>query len=199
MQQPLYNPTFINLEYFFSKLANGITAVIDFFKHTNAFFIFQLLIGIVILFSVAIIIYSCIRIFELLEVEEEELKHELIHAQAHKEQLEAPTAIPRNLKWESARDKVFTDNPSDWKLAIIEADVVLDDFLTERGYNGAGVGEKLKDAEVRGDLKSLQDAWDAHKTRNEIAHEGGGYDVSKRDAIRTIGLFEKVFEEEGYI
>lgn len=197
--QPLYNPTFLNLEYFFSKIATGILAIRDFFVAVDIFTVIKIIIAIIGVFCIGIIAYSVIRIFELLEVEDEELEHKIAkHEQAMK-QAENTPSIKRNSKWEDARDKVFSENSSDWKLAIIEADVILDEFLSDRGYIGSGVGEKLKDAEKRGDFRGVQDAWEAHKKRNEIAHEGSGYEVLKRDAITTIGLYEKVFEEEGYI
>src|SRR3989338_2668923 len=195
--QPLYNPTFLNLEYFFSKIAAGINGIWDFLMRADAFFIIKLIIGIIGIFCVCVIVFSVIKIFELLEVEDEELKHEIEMHENRIKQAEVVPPTARNPKWEAARDKVFSDNQSDWKLAIIEADVILDDFLNERGYIGSGVGEKLKDAEQKGDFRGVQHALDAHKKRNEIAHEGSGYEVSKRDAIITIGLYEKVFEEEG--
>lgn len=196
-QQPLYNPTFLNLEYFFSKLAAGVSAVWDFLMTTDAFFWVKMIMAILILVFIGVIVYSVIRIFELLEVEDEELEHMLhMHEKNMKQAAESP--VVRNLKWENARDKVFTDNPSDWKLAIIEADTVLEDLLAERGYVGAGIGEQLKEAE-KGNFKSIQKAWEAHKVRNEIAHDGSGVELSKREAIRVIGLYEQIFEEEGYI
>ena len=196
-QQPLYNPTFLNLEYFFSKLAAGITAVWNFLQQADAFFWIKTIIGVLGLLFIGIIVYSAIRIFELVEVEDEELEHRLAHvAKSKKEAIESP--VVRNLKWETARDKVFSENPSDWKLAIIEADVVLDDLLSERGFGAPSIGEKLKEAE-NGSFKSIQKAWEAHKIRNEIAHDGGSVELSKREAIRVIGLYEQVFEEEGYI
>jgi len=197
--QPLYNPTFLNLEYFFSKIAAGLLAIRDFLVTADVFVVIKVIIGIIGIFCIGIIVYSLIRIFELLDLDSEQLEHELARHEQQMKQEEITPTIERNTKWEAARDKVFSDNSSDWKLAIIEADVVLDDFLTERGYQGAGVGEKLKDAEKLGDLRGVQDAWEAHKKRNEIAHEGSENEVSKREAISIIALYEKVFEEEGYI
>lgn len=197
--QPLYNPTFLNLEYFFSKIAEVILAIRNFFLTTDIFIFIKIILAVLAVFFVCIITYSLIKIFELLDLEDEELEHELLRHEQLSKQAEEIPVITRNLKWESARDKVFSDNQSDWKLAILEADVVLDDFLTERGYQGSGVGEKLKDAEQVGDFRGIQDAWTAHKKRNTIAHEGSENEVSKRDAVSTIALYEKVFEEEGYI
>ena len=83
---------------------------------------------------------------------------------------------------------------SEWREAIIEADIMLDDVLARQGYVGDGVGEKLKAAEPE-NFRTLQDAWEAHKVRNQIAHEGSAFNLSESLMRRTIGRFESVFRE----
>ena len=89
-------------------------------------------------------------------------------------------------------------HPSDWRRAIIEADIMLDDLLSKMGYRGESVGEKLKRVEP-GDMKTLNDAWEAHKVRNRIAHDGSTFVLSEHDAKQTIQSYRKVFEEFFYI
>lgn len=93
---------------------------------------------------------------------------------------------------------VSSDNPNDWKLAIIEADIVLDGLLKERGYAGATMGERLRSISPN-QLGSLQDAWEAHKTRNMIAHEGPDFVLTKRLAEDTIVRYKRVFAEFGVL
>ena len=88
-------------------------------------------------------------------------------------------------------------NESDWKQAIIEADVLLDDILTKMGYRGESVGEKLQRV-ARGDMQTLDDAWSAHKVRNDIAHTAG-FKLNQHEANHAINLYRKVFEEFYYI
>ena len=64
---------------------------------------------------------------------------------------------------------------------------MLDDMLARQGYVGDGVGEKLKAAEPE-NFRTLQDAWEAHKVRNQIAHEGS-FQSFESLARRTIGRF----------
>ena len=85
-----------------------------------------------------------------------------------------------------------------WRQAILEADVMLDDAISSRGYTGDGLGEKMKQVH-RSDINSIDDAWEAHKLRNRVAHEGSSYDLTQREAKRGISLYEKVFRELGYI
>lgn len=93
---------------------------------------------------------------------------------------------------------VASENPNDWKLAIIEADIILDGLLKERGYVGATLGERLKSISPN-QLGSLQDAWEAHKTRNMIAHEGPDFVLTKRMAEETIVRYKRVFAEFGVL
>jgi hypothetical protein len=100
-------------------------------------------------------------------------------------------------RWENVVQHIGSPNQNDWKQAIMEADIILDDILTAMGYRGESIGEKLKRVE-KGDFKSLDEAWSAHKVRNQIAHEVG-FNLTQHDAVATINLYRKVFEEFYYI
>ena len=100
-------------------------------------------------------------------------------------------------EWENVLKLMDSENPSDWKLAIIEADSLLDRLVQKMGYPGNNLGERLKAVEPS-DFKTLQSAWEAHKIRNAIAHSQG-YQLSKREAGRVIAHFEAVFKEFHYI
>jgi hypothetical protein len=103
-----------------------------------------------------------------------------------------------NPKWAKVLEHINSPNESDWKLAILEADIMLNDMLDKIGYQGATMSDKLKSVEPS-DFDTLQDAWEAHKIRNAIAHEGSDYVVNKPEAERVIRLFKKVFDEFKYI
>lgn len=103
-----------------------------------------------------------------------------------------------NAKWQRIVDHLESDNVNDWKLAIIEADIILGDMLASMGYHGDTIGEKLKAVE-RSDFLSIDKAWEAHKVRNLIAHEGADFQLNKREAVRIIALYKDVFEEFYYI
>lgn len=105
---------------------------------------------------------------------------------------------PRNLKWERVQKFMKSHNSSDWKQAIMEADILLDEMLTKMGYEGNSIGEQLKQIE-ESDFITLNKAWEAHKFRNHIAHKAGDFVFSKSEADRIIGLYEKVFQEFYYI
>ncbi len=106
----------------------------------------------------------------------------------------------RGVKASSRLDDVLahiaSSNPNDWKLAIIEADIILDEALKSRGFVGNSLGERLKSISPT-QLASLNEAWEAHKVRNRIAHEGADFVLTKRIADETITRYRRVFNELG--
>lgn len=89
---------------------------------------------------------------------------------------------------------IDSDNPNDWKLAIIEADIILDEALKKAGYGGTSLGERLKSISPN-QLNSLDFAWQAHKVRNQIAHAGADFVLTHRLAEETIKKYKVVFNE----
>jgi hypothetical protein len=97
-------------------------------------------------------------------------------------------------RWTKIKSEISSANPNDWRQAILEADIMLEDVLIALGYQGEGIGEKLKRV-VTGDMKALNEAWEAHKVRNQIAHDGLSFPLTQHEANRVVGLYKKVFEE----
>lgn len=132
-----------------------------------------------------VIVYCMVRIFELRKREEEYYSTLIVLPDAE------GGVHPR---WANIESLIGSSDASQWREAIIEADIMLDDALAKNGYVGNGVGEKLK-AIDQSELASLQDAWEAHKVRNQIAHTGSTFDLSESLARRTIARYESVFRE----
>lgn len=105
---------------------------------------------------------------------------------------------PKNEKWERILALVESENQNDWRQAIIEADVILDSIVSAQGYHGETLGEKMKGIEPS-DFNTLNQAWEAHKVRNRIAHDGGDFVLTGREAKRVVNLFGEVFREFQYI
>ena len=100
----------------------------------------------------------------------------------------------KDIRWNRVGLLMKSHNLSDWKQAIIESDVILEDMLEKMGYHGNSIGEKLKDAE-KNDFETLDKAWEAHKVRNRIAHDGSSYKISYEEVARVVGLYGDVFKE----
>lgn len=101
-------------------------------------------------------------------------------------------------KWNTVVDLITSPNESDWRMAIIEADTLLDQMTKDTGFIGDTLGERLKSADP-GLFRTLDFAWDAHKLRNQIAHQGSDLVVSRMEFERAIKFYEAVFLEFGYI
>jgi len=71
---------------------------------------------------------------------------------------------------------------------------MLEEALGDRGYEGDSLGEKLKGLTTNS-LASIQNAWDAHNFRNQIAHQGLEFSISQIEARRVLRMYQNVFEE----
>jgi hypothetical protein len=103
-----------------------------------------------------------------------------------------------NRRWSNVQSLINSHSVNDWKQAIIEADIILEEMLDKMGYKGDGIGDKLKTVE-KSDFLTLDKAWEAHKIRNRIAHRGSEYVLTKDDAERAIKAYTEVFKEFYFI
>jgi hypothetical protein len=148
---------------------------------------FQFLGVTIVVLAVSGIVYSFTKMKKIV-LEEQELY-------APKKPSETTEIIsPKNEKWERIIGHVNSANAADWRLAIIEADIMLEDVLRAAGYHGDSLGEMLKAVE-KGDFLTIEAAWEAHKVRNQIAHQGAEFNLNEREAKHVIGLYESVFKE----
>ncbi len=104
----------------------------------------------------------------------------------------------KSRRWDRVVSHLNSLSENDWKFAIIEADIMLGDLLDTLGYRGDTMADKLKAVEPS-DFITIESAWEAHKIRNAIAHEGADFVLSEREARRIIDLYRAVFKEFGVI
>lgn len=97
-------------------------------------------------------------------------------------------------RWAYITQLIESPQESDWRQAIIEADIMLDEVLTRNNYFGDSIGDKLKTANPAR-FMTLNNAWEAHKVRNDIAHRGSDFQLNNHLAYRTIANYEAVFRE----
>ena len=188
---------FLNVEYFFRLFYELITSPGGVSLElaglmSLATTIWLLVTGVATIVSIgllAVFIHSTIRFHETRRSEVE--KFATVHA-AHAEEERDHS------RWAHVVTLISSPHESDWRQAIIEADIMLDDLLSQLGYPGDSVGEKLKAVDPNR-FHTLQNAWDAHKVRNEIAHSGSAYELEEHMAHRTIKLYESVMREHGEI
>ena len=138
------------------------------------------------------IIYSYIKINEYGEYKVNKFKEE----EKKWNQLKEPNQ--GNRRWKEVEEHVHSNNPNDWKLAIIESDVMLDKMLADAGFAGNTVADRIRSASGRS-FTTIDDAWQAHRMRNKIAHGGTDFVLTQKMAQATLIQYRKVFEEFGII
>ena len=157
----------------------------------------ELSLGVVAIAGMVVTVIFLILVV-IIRIRLEAVEHEGFHAieeeHAHEKATHEGAEVRGNARWEKVLELSSTADESSWRLAILEADIMLGDALKEAGYRGEGVGERLRDANPL-QLTTLDLAWEAHKVRNDVAHAGSDYHLSEREANATIDLYRRVFEE----
>ncbi len=194
MNNPIIEPTYLNLDYLFYQVFQFFRTIFHFIATTD--FLSYLYSFLRILFSIAAIILIIFIIYSLIRISEVKTEH---HEKMKKILTREPeVAAVTNEKWQKVQEHINSTNPNDWKLAIIDADSILDEMVKSLGYVGDNLGERLKQIQ-KSDFLTLDDAWEAHKVRNKIAHEGSNFSLDRRESGKVIDLYEKVFKEFKYI
>lgn len=159
----------------------------------NGFFlgVLQTIVGIIFLILCGMIFYSILRWREELSKQNE------LFEKNFAEPVVAPVFY-KNQKWPIVLGHLESTTQSEWRLAILEADNMLGDLTAQQNIPGGTLGERLSNANPQ-TFRTLQSAWEAHKVRNRIAHEGADFELSQREARRIVALYEDVFREFNYI
>lgn len=72
--------------------------------------------------------------------------------------------------WNGIQQLMDAPTSSEWNMAILRADALLDDVLIHQRYEGETLAERLKIVSPT-ILPSIERLWAAHRLRNLIAHE----------------------------
>ena len=179
-----------NLPRILQEQFGGVSAYISNFTSTG---LYTALVVASVGFSAVCLagaVYAAIRTSQIRGAQKRELKaltHQAISGEDTK-----------NERWQEVLSYAASDDEELWRLAVIEADVMLDDMLEAAGYPQDELGAKLRNVE-RSDFRTIDQAWEAHKLRNVIAHEGSSYNLTKREVQQAMEQYRQVFNEFGYI
>lgn len=182
----------INIEYFYKKIIELLYKIYELLAAFFETFNFPSIKKVSIILSIIAgigIIYTLIRIIQLKRKEVEEIK-DIIPKEVSPEE--------RHNRWSAIIKHLGSSNEVEWRMAIMEADNILDEIIKAIGVPGENLGERLKNIEPP-DFNNLQNAWEAHKVRNRIAHEGMKFHITREEATRVINLYEKIFKEFKFI
>ena len=111
-------------------------------------------------------------------------------------------------RWESIISRSKINSPESIRLAIVDADNLVDDLLERMGLGGgdgfaskeskgASMADKLENLSAD-DFATLNRLWTAHRVRNKVVHEPG-FVVSHEEAQRTLDDYASFLKEVGAI
>ena len=106
-----------------------------------------------------------------------------------------PTA-PRSRyikRWETILSRLESENPSQYKVAILEADVFAEEILEILGYHGSNMKDRL-DHMKDYDVESKDELITGHAVRNRIINEPH-FEPTREEAEATLRHFSNFFKE----
>jgi hypothetical protein len=95
-------------------------------------------------------------------------------------------------EWNKIIKRLEGATEADYKLAIIEADGMLDDVLKKLGFKGESLGDRLKTITTEV-IFNLDDVWKAHNVRSCIVRDPN-YQFSLEETKKTLAIYEKAFK-----
>jgi len=103
--------------------------------------------------------------------------------------------LPERMKkdWEKIHDRIEKNDEASLKLAIIEADNMLDDVLKRMGLEGKDMGERLEQLGSQ-QLKSYEGIVEAHRLRDLVVHQKDII-VTKEQVETAVASFEEALKE----
>lgn len=99
--------------------------------------------------------------------------------------------------WQKVQRHLFQGDDNSLKLALLEADKILDDTLRLAGFRGENLGDRLKKLD-ESRLPNLDQVWEAHKLRNRLVHESD-FKLNRDTAERALAIYEQAFRDLGIL
>jgi hypothetical protein len=99
-------------------------------------------------------------------------------------------------RWKEIEGLTQRGDEMSLKLAILEADKLLDHALKAGGFPGKSLGERLKVACYK--YPKLRNVWRAHLLRNKLVHEAS-FHLARGSAYDAINEFHRALNELGLL
>lgn len=96
-------------------------------------------------------------------------------------------------KWKDITGKAVSHIESDRKMAVIEADKLIDELIKRIGFKGKDMGERLKQINVN-QISNINDIWQAHKIRNNLVHDAY-FKLTENDTNYVVRVYENTLKE----
>lgn len=94
--------------------------------------------------------------------------------------------------WLQIQKRIHLGDEENLKLAITEADRILDELLKKSGYMGETMDERLTQI-TSAQLSNITDVWSAHKIKQRILKEKD-FHINKQEAEIIVNIYKKAFQ-----
>lgn len=96
-------------------------------------------------------------------------------------------------RWEAVMARLSSGNPSQYKVAVLEADAIAEEMLGGIGYDGANMKERL-DAVQPGQIVALEGLRTGHDIRNRIIRDPS-FAISREETASILNGYKGFFDE----
>jgi hypothetical protein len=95
-------------------------------------------------------------------------------------------------KWQKIKKRLESGSDPQYKLAILEADTMIDKILDQIGHKGDNMPHKLSQIKP-GQLEHAEDLMKAHEIRNKIVQDRE-FKITKETAQEAIKMYEEFLD-----
>lgn len=99
--------------------------------------------------------------------------------------------------WKQIVKAMRTNEIGKWKMAILEADKLLDEVLKSSGLRAATSEERFKQLTPES-VSNFTQLQEAHRVRNRVAQEPD-FNITKDDALSVLKVYKAAFQEFGLL
>lgn len=100
-------------------------------------------------------------------------------------------------RWDSVIRRCMINSSESTKLAILDADNLVNELLERMGLEGEHMADRLENLTTE-DFATLERLWASHRVRNKLVHEHG-FTVSQEEALRVVDDYGSFLREIGAI
>jgi len=184
---------YINLEYFYYQayvILKGIYEFVFLQKYGFPVYLYWLRVFAAVLSVIFLlgIVYNLRVVLRLRRKSLSEIVKNLFEDVPHE----------RVSRWDNIMKVLNSENQADFKLAVLEADRLMDDIFKKANYKGDALGERLLKVKPYM-FKNLGGVFRAHLIRNRILYEGDKFELTKEKTAEVLGVYEEALKELEYL
>ncbi len=171
---------------FLKNILGGYSNILDWFYSQNWASIYTTIKYIIIAFDIVLAGFLWLTLSRFVGIQKGPVQtQEDIHVVPIKEEIRGA--------WEQIQRLSNSEASSDWNMAILRADALLDNILRDLGYDGDTIADRLKIVDTH-KLTSIEQVWSAHRLRNIIAHDPMTQHT-KETVAHALKSYKKALEE----